>query len=299
LMLVTLFFSLFVLSQATSICDKYSKALDLTNNKLISTIISSTVTKLVAVGAITKQYFDGVKPAGSTNFLNSPDELKALEASLVQFFGGGLGCSDGSITPYTGPSMSRVHQKMGIDFAAFSYFNDQVISVLASAGVSSTDQVAVRGVLNSFKTDVVSQTICDRYSAALKITNKQLVKSVVVGTFTAATASTSPILIYFNGVKPPGSTDFLNRNKDALPGLVQGLTTFFGAALGCTDGTIPPYTGPNIGKLHKPMGIDGSDFNFFNLQLLTVMRKAGVAMADLRTVDSVLNSTRTQIVSAR
>jgi len=265
----------------------------------VNTVITGVVGRLVGAGAITKQYFDGTKPAGSTNFLNPNNaaDLKALEASLIQFFGGGLGCSDGTITPYKGPSMSKVHQKMGIDFAAFSFFNDQVIGVLAGAGVSGVDQVAVRGVLNSFRTDVVSQTICNRYSALLKITNNQLVKSVVVGTFQAVTASTSPIVIYFNGVKPPGSTDFLNKNKDALPGLVQGLVTFFGGALGCSDGTIAPYTGPDIGKLHKPMGINNGDFNFFNIQLLGVMRKAGVAMADLRTVDQVLNSTRTLIVS--
>jgi len=266
---------------------------------LVTTVITGVVGKLVTPGAVTKQYFDGTKPAGSTNFLNpnNAGDLKALEDSLVQFFGAGLGCTDGTITPYTGPSMSKVHQKMGIDRAAFTYFNDQVIAVLAGAGVSTTDQTVVRGVLNSFRTDVISQTICNRYSAILKISNKDLVKSVVVGTFQAVTASTSPIIIYFNGVKPPGSTDFLNKNKDALPGLVQGLVTFFGAALGCSDGTIPAYTGPNIGKLHHPMGIDDSEFNFFNLQLLSVMRKAGVAIADLRAVDSVLNSTRTLIVS--
>jgi len=298
-MLFAVLLSLFALYQSTSICDKYSKALNTTNKGLVTTVVNGVVAKVTATGAVTKKYFDGTKPKGSTNFLDASNSaaLKALVDSLVQFFGGGLGCSDGTITKYTGPSMSKVHQKMGIYPEESVFFNDQVIAVLAGAGVSSADQIAVRGVLNSFNRDVISQSICDKYSVKLKLTNKQLVTSVVGQTFALITSSTSIILKYFNGEKPPGSTDFLNKNKDALPGLVNGLVTFFGGALGCHDGTIAPYAGPDIGKLHKPMGIKTDEFNFFNLQLLTVLRKSGVSMPDLRAVDMVLNSTKSAIVS--
>jgi len=292
-------FAFFALFQSASICDKYSKALNLTNLKLVTTVVSGTVGKVTASGTNTLKYFDGTKPAGSTNFLDAKNaaSLKALSDSLVSFFGGALGCTDGTITAYTGPTLAKVHSKMGISGAEFDFFNSQVIVVLAGAGVSGADQTAVLSVLESTRTDIVSQTICDRYSRALKLTNKQLVTTVVTGTFGKITAATSIILKYFNGVKPAGSTDYINRNKNALPGLVNGLVTFFGGALGCGDGTIPKYAGATLKQVHSRMGINVDEFNFFNQQLLAVLRGAGVVLADVRAVDGVLNGTKGDIVA--
>jgi len=294
-------FVLFAISQCQqSICDKYSKALKLTNKALVSTVVTAVVGKVTATGTNTLKYFDGEKPKGSLNFLDKANNasLTALVDSLVSFFGAALGCSDGTISAYTGPTMAKVHQPMGIKSAEFTFFNMQVLAVLTSAGVSPGDVATVGGVLNSLKKDIVSQTICDRYADALKISDKQLVTNVVVGTFGKITAPTSPILKFFNGVQPPGSTDFINKNKNALPGLVNGLVTFFGSALGCHDMSIGPYVGPDMKAVHGAMGIKNDEFNLFNFQLLSVLRAAGVAMPDLRAVDGVLNSTRTAIVSA-
>jgi hypothetical protein len=45
-------------------------------------------------------------------------------------------------------------------------------------------------------------------------------------------------------MKPAGSMNFLNpKNKLALDGLSNGLVSFFGSALMCSDETIPPYGG--------------------------------------------------------
>jgi len=178
------------------------------------------------------------------------------------------------------------------------FFNDQVISVLASAGVTEPDQATVRGVLNSLKMDIVSQSICDRYSEALMVTNKILMTNVVTGTFGKITSVDSPILKFFNGVQPPGSTDYLNKNKNALAGLVHGLVTFFGGALGCHDGTVAKYGGPSMRDVHKLMGIHDAEFNYFNIQLLEVLRTAGVSRPDRLAVDRVLNTTRESIVTA-
>jgi len=74
----------------------------------------------------------------------------------------------------------------------------------------------------------------------------------------------SPIRKYFDGTKPRGSLNFLNpKNSVALEGLVHGLTTWFGAALGCSDDTIPPYGGPPLSVVHKVMKINMDEFNFF------------------------------------
>jgi len=275
--------------------------LNLTNAQLVKTVVDNTVTKVVAPGTVTKKYFDGTKPKGSTNFLNDQNAgaLKDLVTSLVQFFGSALGCSDGSISSYTGPSMDKVHQPMGIAAPEFVAFNDAVVSVLAEAGVSDIDQVAVRIVLNELKEEIVLQnTICDRYSSALKVSNKDLVQPVVLKVFQAVTADTSPIKKYFDGRKPPGSLNFLNpKNKVSLDGLVNGLTTFFGAALGCSDETIPPYGGPTLKNVHKRMSINEMEFNFFNIAVINVLRASGVAQADLVSVLKVLNGTKADIVS--
>jgi len=251
---------------------------------------------------VTKKYFDGTKPPGSINFLDSKNEgaLADLVASLIQFFGAGLGCSDGTITPYTGPSMDKVDQPMGISSAEFNSFNEAVISVLAAAGVSDIDQVAVRIVLNGFKKDIVVQnSICDRYSTILKISNKDLVSSVVVKAFTAITADSSPIKKYFDGRKPPGSLNYLNpKNKVSLDGLVHGLTTWFGEALGCSDDTIPPYGGSPLKEVHKRMGINEDEFGFFNGGVVNILRMSGVVPKDLSAVARALNSTRMDIVTA-
>jgi len=226
--------------------------------------------------------------------------LKALVLSLVQFFGGALACSDGTITPYTGPPMDKVHQPMGIAAAEFVSFNDAVIAVLSNAGVSDVDQVAVRIILSGLKEQIVVQnSICDRYSKALKISNKELVEPVILKVFGAATADSSIIKKYFDGRKPPGSVNYLNpKNKLALDGLVNGLTTFFGDALGCSDETIAPYGGPTMRNVHRRMLINEMEFNFFNAAVITVLKNSGVAQRDLISVLKILNGTKGDIVSA-
>jgi len=117
-------------------------------------------------------------------------------------------------------------------------------------------------------------------------------------TFAAITTDSSPIVKYFNGVKPAGSTNFLaDRSKLALAGLVNGLVTFFGGALMCSDLTIPPYGGPALQPVHKRMMINVNEFNYFNDQVLTVLRLSGVAPRDLTAVLRILNSTKTDIVT--
>jgi len=251
-------------------------------------------------GAVTKKYFDGTQPAGSTNLLDpaNNDELMAFANSLTKFNGAALGCTDGTVKPYSGAPMDKAHKGMGITGYAFDFHNAQVLQILAAKGANAADQSDVLGALESLRSAIVQPTICDKYSEALKLTNKQLVTAVVGGTFGKITAATSPILKYFNGVKPPGSTNYVGKDKDQLPALVDGLVTFFGGALGCTDGTIGKYTGPSMKGVHGRMGININEFSFFNKNVLTVLVTSGVSMSDARAVETVLNSTRTEIVSA-
>jgi len=194
--------------------------------------------------------------------------------------------------------MSAVHQTMGISNAEFVFFNDQVVSVFALAGASAEDQVAVRIVLNGLKEAIVMQnSICDRYSKALNMTNKMLVTSVVLKTFGKITANNSPIKKYFDGTKPAGSVNFLSPQfKGALDGLVDGLTSWFGDALMCSDNSIAPYTGPSLDDVHRSMFINVDEFHFFNGKVIEVLQGAGVKSADIVAVSRALNSTKSVIV---
>jgi len=72
---------------------------------------------------------------------------------------------------------------------------------------------------------------------------------------------------------------------------------FFGMALGCTDGSIGPYTGGTLKDVHTGMGVTEPVFDFFNFQVISVLRKAGVVPMDLRAVHGLLNSTKKDIVT--
>jgi len=283
-----------------SICDKYAQAGSITCLQLVTTVIQKTVGKITVASAPTLKYFDGTKPANSTNFLapGNAAELNALIQSLIQFFGGALDCGDGTILPYSGPKMSVVHQPMMIGEFESVFFNDQVVQVFKDLGATDEDQVAVRIVLKSLKTSIVYQnSICDRYSNALKLSNNELVTKVVVGVFGEITNSVSPIKKYFDGTKPRGSVNFLDpKNKLALAGLVNGLVTWFGGALMCSDDTIPAYGGDTLDKVHQRMGITNYEFNYFNSRVLDVLIGTGVVHKDIHTVSIALNSTRSQIV---
>jgi truncated hemoglobin YjbI len=298
-MLSVLFLAFIYVSYSQTLCTKYSQALGVSNKVLVSNVVNGVVPKLVAVGTPTKQYFDGTRPAGSVNFLDPKNSgaLTALVDSLVAFFGAGLGCMDGSIPAYTGASMDKVHQSMGISDFAFEYFNLQVIAVMRAAGVSEMDLATVLSVLVSFRTAIVQSSICDKYSFALKLSNNQLVTTVVTGVFGEITKPNTPTLKFFNGQQPQGSTNFLT-NQAALKGLVNGLVTFFGAALGCSDGSIGNYQGGTLKQVHAGMGVTNDVFDFFNFAVIKVMRGAGVQQKDLTTVLGVLNGTRRDIVTA-
>jgi len=77
--------------------------------------------------------------------------------------------------------------------------------------------------------------------------------------------------------------------------LVAHLIQFFGAALGCSDGTIGTYAGANMTAAHNFMIINNANFNYFNQAVLGVMRGAGVTAADLTSVLAVLETTRVSI----
>eukprot|EP01115_Flamella_aegyptia_P005576 TRINITY_DN2334_c0_g1_i1.p1 TRINITY_DN2334_c0_g1~~TRINITY_DN2334_c0_g1_i1.p1 ORF type:complete len:197 (+),score=104.37 TRINITY_DN2334_c0_g1_i1:252-842(+) len=136
-------------------------------------------------------------------------------------------------------------------------------------------------------------SICDKYSTALNVSNSDLVTLVVSQTVNAAL--NSDLKQFFDGTTPPGSTDFTS-NSAAFNTLATHLVQFFGAALGCTDGSIGAYTGnPDMKAVHANMPITLAYFNAFNSALLNVLTTNGVTQADANAVGAVLESTKPAI----
>jgi len=127
----------------------------------------------------------------------------------------------------------------------------------------------------------------------------------IVDLFTAATKPGNSLKKYFDGTDPTGSTDFTAAANGAqLTSLAEGLTQFFGFALGCSDNSIPAYTSnssvPNLKAIHQFMNISSDDFNAFNaavIALLDNFHSSGVGMStSFNTfVLTFLNTTSTDI----
>jgi len=138
----------------TPICNKYSVPYNLNNIALVSLVVNLTVlgpNGLLANSQILP-FFNGQTPAGSTNFTD-PSQAAAFTTlfnHLVQFFGSALGCSDGTIGAYQGnPNLTQVHLGMPITLSIFNQFNNILLAVMQSLGVTSTDLNTVGALLNS------------------------------------------------------------------------------------------------------------------------------------------------------
>jgi hypothetical protein len=115
-----------------------------------------------------RPYFNGTLDSGK-DFIDNSANQASLVNRLVTFFGQAaiLNCTDGSVGAYVGnPNMKTVHQNMPIGVSQFNAFNDRLIYVLNAAGVTTADQAAVRGVLDSTKGDICNQADCESDSSS-------------------------------------------------------------------------------------------------------------------------------------
>jgi hypothetical protein len=144
---------------------------------------------------------------------------------------------------------------------------------------------------------VTPQTFCQKYASALMLTHLQLVTIVINNTVNLLVAPTSPDRPFFDGTVPAGSINFLlPANSIRFNRLFTNLVTFFGAGLGCTDGTIGIYEGqPDMRVVHASMPITPVVFNFFVDTVVGVLAGAGVDTTDQGAARILLNSFRSSI----
>jgi len=281
------------------ICDYYSGVLKISNSALVGTVVNATLIKILSNSSII-QYFNGVQPAGSPNFVGNVTAQGILFTHLVQFFGQSavFNCTDGTIAAYQGLPLVTIHSGLGINFVADSTFNQILLGVLTGAGVAATDVAIVATALDSFRASICYATdctsICNKYSLPGVTSNLQLVTQVIGGVLTAAINPANGLLQFFNGTVPPGSPNFVaNATANAI--LTAHLIQFFGAALGCSDGTIGGYQGNPMSVAHANIPINNATFEGFNGAVIAVLKGMGVSAADLASVMAVLEGARVGI----
>lgn len=140
---------------------------------------------------------------GSTDFTSAANAKKTakLTNDLIAFFGSALGCTDGSIPAYNGPSMKEVHAQMPIGADEYNQFVAAVSSVLKGFNVEPEDITAVEVLLNSagVRGEICNvqgdcfESICNKYSTKkngdiVTGANKILVRTVVDKIFTKVLA---------------------------------------------------------------------------------------------------------------
>jgi len=148
-------------NQPKTICNTYSKALNITNLALMYTVIDAVSLQLFMPTNDLAQYFNGTTPPGSRDFVSEKnrDLAAGLNHRLIAFFGGLLGCTLDPHFPVFKKTANfrRLHQRMGITNAQFDEFNGVLISVCQSAGVAQADLTTMTAILETFRTRVVKQ----------------------------------------------------------------------------------------------------------------------------------------------
>jgi len=143
-----------------NICNKYSIQGSLNNSALVTTVVVNTFMAAVAAPGLVNFFNGQIVYPGVTNYLTNLTAQGILVAHLVQFFGMALGCTDGSIGTYQGVSLSASHVILPIGGVAFNAFNQALLGVLTTLGVSATDVATVGGVLEGTRAQVCTLPDC-------------------------------------------------------------------------------------------------------------------------------------------
>jgi plastocyanin len=148
-----------------------------------------------------------------------------------------------------------------------------------------------------------AQTFCEKYAAALNVSQPELIGDVITDVFGNVTAD-QVILPWFNGSNGVKGRAFVGPNASAsISTLANKLINFFGLALGCNDSAFfnsgmysASTTGisSNMTAFHATFQVAVSKlpYELFNIHILKVMHDYGVAAADLYSVSQVLDTFR-------
>lgn len=144
---------------SSSLCTDYAAILGVSEEVLMNSTVTDVAIAVATCGPTcpTAAWFNGTNGRAGTDFLTNPEAFNSLVGKLMGYFGqaNALGCSAAFTNKFPAPTvdMRSAHAEFQkpVDRAAFEYFNQAVIRVLAGYGVSNADLATVAKYLDGFR----------------------------------------------------------------------------------------------------------------------------------------------------
>jgi hypothetical protein len=252
------------------------------------------------------------------------DQLSECFTDLLGSVAGGAETYPTTVTDEAGTftcrDLATIHQPLGISGGTFDTFIVIAAAELKTLGVASADITTIGTVLQGTRTAVVSSSVADAGEqpyvpseagttdsgdASASTLYQRLgghsgIRSAVDAIVGAELTDAKIASYFFNQVASPvpaghPTVDQLSECFTDLLASVAGGTETYPTTVTDEAGT---FTCRDLPTIHQPLGISGGTFDTFILIAATELKTLGVASADITTIGTVLEGTRTAIVSS-
>jgi len=255
------------------------------------------------------------------------DQLSECFTDLLASKAGGTETYPATVTDEAGTftcrDLATIHQPLGISGGTFDTFVMIAATELQTLGVASSDITTIGSVLESTKPAVVSPSVADAGETAYvasdsgptdggasadgasttlyeRLGNHAGIRSAVDAIVQAELGDPKIASFFFNQVASPvpaghPTVDQLSECFTDLLASQAGGTEMYPTTVTDEAGT---FTCRDLATIHQPLGISGGTFDTFVMIAAMELQTLGVASSDIATIGSVLEGTKTMVVSA-
>jgi hypothetical protein len=265
------------------------------------------------------------------------DQLSECFTDLLASAAGGTEMYPATVTDEAGTFMCRsnlaiIHQPLGISGGTFDTFVMIAATELQTLGVASDDIATIGTVLEGTKAAIVSPSVADAWETAYtpseagptdggastdaiatdaapsdaapttlygRLGGHAGIRSAVDAIVNAELGDPKIASYFFNQVATPvpaghPTVDQLSECFTDLLASMAGGTEMYPTTVADEAGM---FTCRNLAVIHQPLGISGGTFDTFVMIAATELQTLGVASTDIATIGTVLEGTKTLIVS--
>jgi hypothetical protein len=216
--------------------------------------------------------------------------------------------------------MATIHQPLGISGGTFDTFIMIAATELQTLGVASADIMTIGTVLEGTRSAIVSSSVADAGEQAYvpseagptdagdaatttlyqRLGGHAGIRSAINAIVGAELMDAKIASFFFNQVASPvpaghPTVDQLSECFTDLLASVAGGTETYPTTVTDEAGT---FMCRDMATIHQPLGISGGTFDTFIMIAATELQTLGVASADITTIGTVLEGTRSAIVSS-